>query len=72
VGKPEGKRALGRPIRRWEDNIKVDFGEAEGNVGRFLSVCTTGGSQGSAQLRRLSCLTTYVLYHFTCCSLHYS
>jgi len=25
VGKPEGKRSLGRPRRRWEDNIKMDF-----------------------------------------------
>jgi len=25
VGKPEGKRPLGRPIRRWEDNIKMDL-----------------------------------------------
>jgi hypothetical protein len=25
VGKPEGKRLLGRPRRRWEDNIKVDL-----------------------------------------------
>jgi hypothetical protein len=24
VGNPEGKRPLGRPRRRWEDNIKVD------------------------------------------------
>jgi len=24
VGKPEGKRTLGRPRRRWEDNIKMD------------------------------------------------
>jgi hypothetical protein len=23
VGKPEGKRPLGRPRRRWEDNIKI-------------------------------------------------
>ena len=27
VGKPEGKRPLGRPRRRWEDNIKVDIQE---------------------------------------------
>jgi hypothetical protein len=27
VGKPEGKRPLGRPRRRWEDNIKMDLGE---------------------------------------------
>jgi hypothetical protein len=26
VGKPEGKRPLGRPRRRWEDNIKMDLG----------------------------------------------
>jgi hypothetical protein len=25
VGKPEGKRPLGRPRRRWIDNIKVDL-----------------------------------------------
>jgi hypothetical protein len=25
VGKPEGKRPLGRPRRRWTDNIKMDF-----------------------------------------------
>ena len=27
VGKPEGKRPLGRPRRRWEDNIKMDLWE---------------------------------------------
>jgi hypothetical protein len=27
VGKPEGKRRLGRPRRRWEDNIKMDLQE---------------------------------------------
>jgi hypothetical protein len=27
VGKPEGKRPLGRPLRRWVDNIKMDLGE---------------------------------------------
>jgi hypothetical protein len=27
VGKPEGKRPLGRPRRRWEDGIKMDLGE---------------------------------------------
>jgi hypothetical protein len=25
VGKPEGKRPLGRPRRRWVDNIKMDL-----------------------------------------------
>jgi hypothetical protein len=29
VGKPEGKRPLGRPRHRWEDNIKICFIETE-------------------------------------------
>jgi hypothetical protein len=33
VGKPEGKRPLGRPRRRWVDNIRMDVGEVRwGNV----------------------------------------
>jgi len=32
VGKPEGKRPLGRPRRRWEDNIKMDLQEVECEV----------------------------------------
>jgi hypothetical protein len=27
VGKPEGTRRLGKPMRRWEDNIKLDLQE---------------------------------------------
>jgi hypothetical protein len=27
VGKPEGKRPLGRPTHKWMDNIKIDFRE---------------------------------------------
>jgi hypothetical protein len=27
VGKPEGKRQLGKPRRRWVDNIRMDLGE---------------------------------------------
>ena len=30
VGKPEGKRSLGRPKRRWEDYIKMDLQEVAG------------------------------------------
>jgi hypothetical protein len=33
VGRPEGKRPLGRPRRRWEDNIKLDFWRQE-SMGR--------------------------------------
>jgi hypothetical protein len=30
VGKPEGRRPLGRPRRRWEDNIKMDLQKVGG------------------------------------------
>jgi hypothetical protein len=46
VGKPEGKRPLGRPRHRWEDGIKMDLGE----IGRgvwigftWLRTGTVGG-----------------------------
>jgi hypothetical protein len=29
VGQPEGRRPLGKPRRRWEDNIKMDLREVE-------------------------------------------
>jgi hypothetical protein len=32
VGKPEGKRSLGRPRRRWMDNIKIDLLEIGSSV----------------------------------------
>jgi hypothetical protein len=38
VGKPEGKRPLGRPRRRWEDNIKMDFQEVEGGRGDWMEL----------------------------------
>jgi hypothetical protein len=34
VGKPEGKRPLGRPRRRWEDNIKIYYQELVFNTKR--------------------------------------
>ena len=46
VGKPEGKRPLGRPRRRWEDNIKIDLQEVGGVVRtgwRWLRIGTCGG-----------------------------
>jgi hypothetical protein len=33
VGKPEGKSLLGRPRRKWEDNIKMDLQEVGGGRG---------------------------------------
>jgi hypothetical protein len=36
VGKPEGKRPLGRPRRRWEDNIKMDLQETGVGCGDWI------------------------------------
>jgi hypothetical protein len=36
VGKPEGKSPLGRPRRRWEDNIKMDLLEVGGGRGDWM------------------------------------
>ena len=38
VGKPEGKRPLGRPRRRWEDNIELDLQEVGGVRGDWISL----------------------------------
>jgi hypothetical protein len=47
VGKPEGKRPLGRPRHRWEDNIKMDLQEVGGGFGgagcSWLRIGTGGG-----------------------------
>ena len=36
VGKPEGKRPLERPRRRWEDNIKMDLQEVGRGCGDWM------------------------------------
>jgi hypothetical protein len=38
VGKPEGKRPLGRPRRRWEDNIKMNLQEVGGSLGDWMKL----------------------------------
>jgi hypothetical protein len=36
VGKPQGKIPLGRPRRKWEDNIKRDLQEVGGDCGNWM------------------------------------
>ena len=36
--KPEGKRPLGRPRRRWEDNIKEDSREVDCDPGDWIAL----------------------------------
>ena len=38
VGKPEGKRPLRRPIRRWEGNIKMDLQEVGRGRGDWMEL----------------------------------
>ena len=38
VGKPERKTPLGRPRRRWEDNIKMDLQEVGGRCGDWMQL----------------------------------
>ena len=38
VGKQEGKRPLGKPRRRWEDNIKMDLQEVGGGCGDWMEL----------------------------------
>ena len=38
IGKPEGKRPLGRPRRRWEDNIKMDLRQMGGGCGDWMKL----------------------------------
>jgi hypothetical protein len=43
VGKPEGKRPLGRKRRKWVDNIKIDLRERGWDVVHWLRLGTSGG-----------------------------
>ena len=36
TGKPTGRRPLGRPRRRWEDNIRIDLEEIGINAGNWV------------------------------------
>jgi hypothetical protein len=47
VGKPEGKRPLGRPRRRLGDNIKMDLQEVGGGGGDWLEVAQDRDSWGA-------------------------
>jgi hypothetical protein len=42
VGRPEGKRLLGRPRRRWEDNIKLDLRETGIDVANWIQLYRRG------------------------------
>jgi hypothetical protein len=43
VGKPEGKRPLGRPRRRWEGNIKMNLQEVGEGRGDWMELAQDRG-----------------------------
>jgi hypothetical protein len=38
VGRPKGKRPLGKPRRRWDDNIKMDLQQIGGGRGDWMEL----------------------------------
>jgi hypothetical protein len=42
VGKPEGKRSLGRPRHRWERSIKMNRREARGDDASWINLAQNG------------------------------
>ena len=38
MGKPEGKRSLGRPRRKWKDNIRMDLREVGCDSGEWIDL----------------------------------
>ena len=60
MGKPEGRRPLERPGRKWEGNIKIDIREVVGGHGLYRSVsgegqvanCCECGNEPSGSLKR--------------------
>ena len=49
MGKPEGKRPLGRPRRRWEDNIKMDLQEVGRGCGDCMELAQEGQVAGTCE-----------------------
>jgi hypothetical protein len=55
VGKPEGKRPLGRPRHRWEGNIKIDLQEVGGDCGDWMELAAGTceyGKEPSGSIKR--------------------
>jgi hypothetical protein len=61
VGRPEGKRTLGKPRRRWEDNIKIDLREVGIDVANWIHLaqdrvqwwaCVEHGVEPSGSIRK--------------------
>ena len=59
VGKPEGKRPLWKPRRRWKDNIKMDLREVGFDSGDWIDL-----AEDRDKRRSYVCCCCWVLRHF--------
>ena len=57
MGEPYGKKPLGRPRRKWEDNIKMDLREASCDAGDSIDL-TQGRDQWQAYVKAVMKLVT--------------
>ena len=51
VGKPDGKRQLGRPRSRWEDNIKMDLQDVGRGCGDWMELAQDRVAGGRLRVR---------------------
>jgi hypothetical protein len=61
VGRPEGKRPLGRPRRRWKDNIKMDLREIGIDGANWIQVVAglcEHGNEPSGSIKKTGCFLT--------------
>jgi hypothetical protein len=65
VGKPEGKRPLGRPRRRWEDAIRMDHGGLVWGVWIGSGQGPVAGCCGCGDEPSCSCATELVTFSCT-------
>jgi len=68
VGKPEGKRPLGRPRCRWEDNIRMDFQEVGGGRGDWMELAQDR-DRWRALVGTMTELDAAINYRFIVCHL---
>jgi hypothetical protein len=75
MGKPEGKRPLGRPRRRWEDGIRMDlreiglrrcgFDSTVSGQGPVAGCCECGDEPSGSCATELVSYVRVVIYHLT-------
>ena len=72
TGKPTGKRTLGRPRRRWEDNIRMNLEEIGINAGNWVDLAQDRDYRRALVIAALNLRVPYAMelkvyyYHYYC------